>query len=127
MIKALTAGIAPKLPKHGDTSSAYWKLYRSEAEINDKNLVETLTSNTDSMGFLVRGDPHHVHIVVSYDYLTVYFVFFHRRIIYHRNIQDPPDSRSAKYRPSHQYRAVSQLLPQHHERGVLCSYPAMVF
>ncbi|KAH9976977.1 hypothetical protein BJV77DRAFT_563395 [Russula vinacea] len=48
-LDAPTNGIAPK---YGDTSSAYWKLYRSEAEINDKNLVETLMGNTNSMVFL---------------------------------------------------------------------------
>jgi hypothetical protein len=39
-------------PKYGDTSATYWKLYRSEAEINDKNVVESLMGNTSSMVFL---------------------------------------------------------------------------
>ena len=60
------------------------------------------------------------------DYLTEQFVLFHSRIIHHRNIQDPPGLRSLKTRPSHQYRLVSQLLPEHHERAVMLSYPAMV-
>ena len=51
--KAPTTGIAPK---YGDTSSAYWKLYRSEAEISDKNFVETVIGNTNSMVFLVSRD-----------------------------------------------------------------------
>ena len=46
------------VPKHGDTSAAYWNLYGSEAEIYDKNLVESLMGNTSSMVFLVRGDSH---------------------------------------------------------------------
>jgi hypothetical protein len=47
-----------KAPKHGDASATYWKLYRSEAEINDKKFVDSLKGNTDSMVFLVRGDAH---------------------------------------------------------------------
>ncbi|KAH9984595.1 hypothetical protein BJV77DRAFT_167074 [Russula vinacea] len=39
-------------PKYGDTSAAYWKLYASEAEINDKNLVDGLMGNTNSMVIL---------------------------------------------------------------------------
>ena len=64
----------------------------SEAQINDKNLVESLKGNTESMVILVRGDAHCkfcVYIVVSYDCLTEQLVLFHCRIIYHRNIQDP--------------------------------------
>jgi hypothetical protein len=65
--------------------------------------------------------------VVSYDYLTVHFVLFHRRIIYHRNIQDAPGRGwSLKDRRPHQYRTVFKLRPEHHERGVMHSYPAMV-
>ncbi|KAF8464556.1 hypothetical protein DFH94DRAFT_824994, partial [Russula ochroleuca] len=41
-----------KAPKHGDASATYWKLYRSEAEINDKKFVDSLKGNTDSMVFL---------------------------------------------------------------------------
>ncbi len=48
---------APKYaPKHGDVSATYWNLYGSEAEIYDKNLVETLMGNASSMVLLVRGD-----------------------------------------------------------------------
>jgi hypothetical protein len=57
-----------------------------EAQINDKNLVESLKGNTESMVILVRGDAHRKfcdYIVVSYDYLTEQFILFHRRIIYH--------------------------------------------
>ncbi|KAN0109411.1 hypothetical protein V8E52_009328 [Russula decolorans] len=39
-------------PKHGDTSATYWKLYGFEAEIYDKNFVESLMGNTNSMVFL---------------------------------------------------------------------------
>ncbi|KAF8489959.1 hypothetical protein F5888DRAFT_1139544 [Russula emetica] len=39
-------------PKHGDTSATYWNLYGSEAEINDKNLVDSLMDNTSSMVLL---------------------------------------------------------------------------
>jgi hypothetical protein len=55
-------------PKYGDTSATYWKLYGSEAEINDENLVDSLKGNTGSMVFLVSGDTHRrlqVHIAVS--------------------------------------------------------------
>ena len=45
-------------PKYGDTSATYWKLHESEAEIYDKNLVDTLKGNTESMVFLVSGDTH---------------------------------------------------------------------
>ena len=65
--------------------------------------------------------------MVSYDYPTEYFVLFHRRIIYHRNIQDAPESGwSLKSRLAHQYRAVSQPLPEHRERGDMRSTAAMV-
>ena len=78
-------------PKYGDTSATYWKLYGSEAEIYDENLVESFKRNTSSMGFLVSGDAHRrlqAHVAVAYDCLAEHFVLFHRRIIYHRNIQD---------------------------------------
>ena len=69
----------------------------------------------------------YVYIMVSYDYPTEYFVLFHRRVIYHRNIQDASDRRwSLKQRPSHQYRAVPQLLSEHRERSVMRPSPAMV-
>ena len=69
----------------------------------------------------------YVHIMVSYDYPTEFFVLFHRRVIYHRNIQDTPDRGwSLKQCLSHQYRAVSQLLSEHRERGVMRPSPAMV-
>ena len=55
-----------KAPKYGDTSATYWKLYASEAEINDMNLVKSLMGNTNSMVLLVRGDAHYIHIMVSY-------------------------------------------------------------
>ena len=80
-------------PKDSDTSATYWKLYGSEAEIYDKNLVDTLKGNTESMVFLVSGDGHRrlqVYIAVSYDCLAEHFVLCHRRSIYHRNIQDAP-------------------------------------
>jgi hypothetical protein len=44
-------------PKHGDASATYWKLHKREAEIYDKNFVESLMGNTNSMVILVRGDP----------------------------------------------------------------------
>ncbi len=45
-------------PKDGDTSATYWKLYASEAENYDKNFVNSLKGNAESMVFLVRGDLH---------------------------------------------------------------------
>jgi hypothetical protein len=87
-----------KAPKYGDPSATYWKLYLSEAEINDKNLVESLMGNTSSMVILVRGDAHclsRVHVMVSYDHLTEQSVLFHRRGIYHRNIQDASPQQSS--------------------------------
>ena len=70
---------------------------------------------------------NYVHIMVSYGYPTELFVLFHRRVIYHRNIQDSPDRGwSLKQRLSHQYRAVPQLLSEHRERGVMLPSPAMV-
>ena len=69
----------------------------SKAEIYDQKLVESLLGLTNSMVFLVRSDLYpriHVHNVVSYDYYLIgRFVLFHRRIIYHRNIQDSPPRR----------------------------------
>ncbi|KAH9984592.1 hypothetical protein BJV77DRAFT_1089308 [Russula vinacea] len=44
--------VDPKSPKYGDTSATYWKLYASEAEINDMNLVKSLMGNTNSMVLL---------------------------------------------------------------------------
>ena len=79
-------------PKHGDTSATYWKLYGFEAEIYDKNFVESLLGNTHSMVFLVRGGiPHRfrVHIGVSYNFHAEHFILCHCRSIHHRNIQDP--------------------------------------
>ena len=58
----------------------------SEAQINDKNLVESLKGNTESMVILVRSDAQRqfgVYNVVSYDYLTEQFVLFNRRIIHY--------------------------------------------
>jgi hypothetical protein len=56
--KFLFLTLNPKAPKYGDTSSTYWKLYGSEAEIYDENLVDSLKDNTGSMVFLVRGDEY---------------------------------------------------------------------
>jgi hypothetical protein len=47
-----------KAPKYGDPNATYWKLYLSEAEINDKILLEGLKGNTKSMVILVRGETH---------------------------------------------------------------------
>ncbi|KAF8468062.1 hypothetical protein DFH94DRAFT_816708, partial [Russula ochroleuca] len=41
-----------KPPKYGDTSATHWKLYASESEINDMNLVKSLMGNTSSMVLL---------------------------------------------------------------------------
>ncbi|KAH9167003.1 hypothetical protein EDB89DRAFT_1817568, partial [Lactarius sanguifluus] len=35
--------------EYGDSSTMYWNLYASEAEISDQKLVETLTADTGSM------------------------------------------------------------------------------
>jgi hypothetical protein len=43
-----------KALEYCDTSATYWKLYGSKAEINDRNLVESLLGHTNSMVFLVR-------------------------------------------------------------------------
>ena len=56
--KILSLIWSDKAPKYGDTSATYWKLYTSEAKINDNNFVENLKGNTDSMIILVRGDAH---------------------------------------------------------------------
>jgi hypothetical protein len=80
-------------PKYGDTSATYWKLYGSKTEINDENLIDSLNGSCGTIAFLVSGDAHRrlqVYIAVSYDCLAGHFVLFHRRIIYHRNIQDAP-------------------------------------
>ena len=53
MLFSLEANIAPV-----DTSATYWKLYGSEAETYDENLVDSLKGNTDSIVFLVSGDAH---------------------------------------------------------------------
>jgi len=39
--------------EYGNPSAAYWNLYLSEAEINDKNLVESLEGDTKSMELVV--------------------------------------------------------------------------
>ena len=39
--------------KPSDPSAAYWKLYMSEAEINDRKLIDSLKGHTESMVFLV--------------------------------------------------------------------------
>ena len=104
----------------------------SEAQISDKNLVESLKGNTESMVILVRSDAQRqfcVYNVVSYDYLTEQFVLFNRRIIHHRNIQDAHPCQwrwSLKHRRSCQHCVVSQLPPEHLERGIMRSYPTMV-
>jgi len=38
--------------KYGDASASYWKLYEHESQINDKNFVESLMGNTNSMVIL---------------------------------------------------------------------------
>ena len=84
------------------------------------------------MVLLVSGEAHHrlqAYIAVSYYCLVELFVFCHCRNIYHRNIQDASTQQWGEpfeYRHSHQYRAVSQLLPEHDERGWMRSHPAMV-
>lgn len=81
----------PPTSKYGDASASYWKLYGRGARVGDKNLVDGLMNNTNSMLILVRGEAHRcicVCIVVSYDSFKEQFVFYHRRIFYHRNIQD---------------------------------------
>jgi hypothetical protein len=79
--------------KYSDPSAAYWKLYMSEAEINDKKLIDSLRGHTESMVFLVRDDirrSFRVPIVVS-DYRPAEHVILrYCRIVYHRNIQDAP-------------------------------------
>ena len=42
-----------QVAEYGDTSATYWNLYLSEAEINDKNLVESLEGDTKSMELVV--------------------------------------------------------------------------
>ena len=44
--------------KYGDASASYWKLYGHGARVGDKNLVDGLMNNTNSMLILVRGDAH---------------------------------------------------------------------
>ena len=122
--------------KYGDPSATYWELYNSKAEIYDKNFVDSSKGDTESVVFLVSDDANlrlQVYIAVSYDCLTELFVLRHRRIIYHRNIQDAPTQQWSeligyppKYRRSHQYCAVSQPLPERYERTRVCSRPAMV-
>jgi hypothetical protein len=55
---AKTGNTPTTAPKYGDTSAAYWNLYRSKAEISDKNLIEGIIDNTNPLIFLVRGDAH---------------------------------------------------------------------
>jgi hypothetical protein len=39
--------------EYGNTSATYWNLYLSEAEINDKNLVESVEADTRAMELVV--------------------------------------------------------------------------
>ena len=39
--------------EYGNTSATYWNLYLSEAETNDKNLVESLEADTKSTELVV--------------------------------------------------------------------------
>lgn len=73
--------------KHGDTSATYWRLYMSEAKINDEKLIESLRGDTNSMVFLVRDNLYRWFRGSLTGYLTEHFVLIHRRIICHRNIQ----------------------------------------
>ena len=42
--------------EYGDSSSTYWTLYTSEAEISDQKLVDTLTTDTKAISILVSWD-----------------------------------------------------------------------
>ena len=89
----LTRSYQVTTSKYGDTSAAHWKLYVSEAEINDKKFIKGLRGDTESMVFLVRDDIHRsfrVPTLTSYYHPTEHLVLRYRRIIYHRNIQDAP-------------------------------------
>lgn len=44
--------------KHGDTSATYWRLYMSQAKVNDEKFIERLRGDTNSMVFLVRDNTH---------------------------------------------------------------------
>jgi hypothetical protein len=43
-----------QVAEYEDTSAAYWELYVSEAGINDRDLVESLSGDADSMSIVVR-------------------------------------------------------------------------
>ena len=57
-------------PKFGDTSAKHWKLYESNAEIYDKNLVDIMNGSFGSISFLVSGDAHR-GLQVSSQSLTI--------------------------------------------------------
>ena len=89
----LTRSYQVTTSKYGDTSAAYWKLYVSEAEINDKKFIKGLRGDTESMVFLVRDDIHRssrVPIVISDNRPAEHLILRYCRIVYHRNIQDAP-------------------------------------
>ncbi|KAH9956983.1 hypothetical protein BC827DRAFT_1378332 [Russula dissimulans] len=49
---SLDNGKLPNFAKYGDTSATYWKLYVSEANVNDRKFIESLRGDTGSMVFL---------------------------------------------------------------------------
>jgi hypothetical protein len=91
----LTRSYQATTSKYSDSSAAYWKLYMSEAEINDKKFIDSLRGDTKSMVFLVRDDIHRsfrvpIASVIS-DYRPAeHLILRYCRIVYHRNIQDAP-------------------------------------
>ena len=70
--------------EYGDTSATYWNLYLSEAEINDKNFVESLEGDTNSMVLVVS--PSALPTEFRFDFLlsaSEHFILFYRRVIYY--------------------------------------------
>jgi hypothetical protein len=55
-----------QVAEYGDTSATYWNLYLSEAEINDKNLVESLEGDTKSMELVVSSNAS---LILHYNFL----------------------------------------------------------
>jgi hypothetical protein len=91
----LTRSYQATTSKYSHPSAAHWKLYMSEAKINDKKFIDSLRGDTESMVFLVRDDIHRsfrVPIVISdSDYRPAeHLILRYCCIVYHRNIQDAP-------------------------------------
>jgi hypothetical protein len=72
-----------QVEEYGDTSATYWNLYLSEAEINDKNLVESLEGDTKSMELVVSQSTSplsHCNFLLS-PYRTLYSLLLSHHLL----------------------------------------------